>query len=172
MRQHRSDDLREPRWRLCLPTAILGAANQVADHVLEAHLHAVVRVIDALDAVLHQFAYFFGRNRATAATKYLDMRCAKVSQAIDHVTKELIVPALVGADGDAVGVFLDRGPNDVVNAAVVAEVDDFCTLSLDQASHDIDGGVVAIEQGGSGNETQWRPGCRPEALAFRTERCS
>src|SRR5690606_6071665 len=42
----------------------------------------------------------------------------------------------------------------VLDAAVVAEVDDFRTLGLDQAPHDVDRRVVAVEQAGGGDEAQ------------------
>ena len=43
-----------------------------------------------------------------------------------------------------VGVFLQRGAHDVLDRAVVAEVDDFGALRLDQPAHDVDRGVVAV----------------------------
>jgi hypothetical protein len=52
---------------------------------------------------------------------------------------------LVGRNGDGVGVFLDRGTYDIQHTAVVAKVDNFTTLRLDQAAHDIDSRVVTIE---------------------------
>ena len=51
----------------------LGALDQVVDHLVEAELHAVVRVIDARDAVVHQLADFLRRDRAAAAAEHLDM---------------------------------------------------------------------------------------------------
>jgi hypothetical protein len=38
--------------------------------------------------------------------------------------------------------------------AVVAEVDHFRALRLDQPAHDVDRGVVAVEQAGGGDEAQ------------------
>ena len=55
--------------------------------------------------------------------------------------------ALVGADRDAVGVLLDGSPDDVLDAAVVAEMDHLGALRLDQAPHDVDRRVMAVEQG-------------------------
>ncbi len=53
-----------------------------------------------------------------------------------------------------VGVFLQRRAHDVLDCAVVAEVDDFGALRLDQAAHDVDRGIVAVEQAGRGDEAQ------------------
>ncbi len=141
------------RWARC-DTARLGTADQVPDHFNEPHLHTVVRVINTLDPVLHQFRYFIRRNRAAAATKNLDMRRPEFGQAIHHVLEKFHVAALVGTDCDAVGVFLDRRAHDIVHAAVMPEMDDLRSLRLDQAPHDVDRRVVAIEQGGGGNEAK------------------
>jgi hypothetical protein len=75
-------------------------------------------------------------------------------QPVHHVTKELVVTALVGTDGDAISIFLDGGTHDVINASVMAEVDNFGALRLYQAAHDVDCRIVAIEQRGSGDEAQ------------------
>lgn len=64
---------------------------------------------------------------------------------------------LVGGDGDGVGVFFDGAFDDFVHAAVVAEVDDLCAFCLHDAAHDIDGGVVTVEQRCCGNDPHaWR----------------
>jgi hypothetical protein len=64
------------------------------------------------------------------------------------------VAALVRADGDAVGVLLDGGVDDVLHRAVVPEVDDLGALGLQHAAHDVDAGVVAVEQAGRGDEAE------------------
>ena len=78
------------------------------------------------------------------------------SQPIDHVLEEFVVPALVGTNCNAVRIFLDGGANDIVDASVVTEMNNFGTACLDQAPHNIDGRVVTIEQGRGGDEAQWR----------------
>ena len=60
--------------------------------------------------------------------------------------------ALVGADRHPLDVLLDRRPDHLVDRAVVAEVDDLGPLGLEQAPHDVDGGVVPVEQAGRGHE--------------------
>jgi hypothetical protein len=62
------------------------------------------------------------------------------------------VAALVGADGDPLDVLLDGRLGDLVDRAVVTEVDDLAPLGLEEAPHDVDGGVVAVEQAGGGDE--------------------
>jgi hypothetical protein len=63
------------------------------------------------------------------------------------------VSALVRGNGDAVSVFLDGCADNVQHAAVMPEVYDFRSLGLDQPAHDIDRGIVAVKQRGSGDET-------------------
>ena len=70
-------------------------------------------------------------------------------------------------DGDALHVLLDRGGDDLVDRAVVAEVDDLGARGLHDAAHDVDRGVVAVEQRGGGDEAHLVP--RPvggEGLVF------
>ena len=68
------------------------------------------------------------------------------------------MPALVAADRDAVGVFLDRSPHDVGDAAVVAEVHDLGAVALQDPADDVDGGIVAVKQGGRAHEAQGAAG--------------
>jgi hypothetical protein len=63
---------------------------------------------------------------------------------------------LVRRDGNGVSIFLDGRPDNIQDAAIMPEMDHFCALRLDQAAHDIDCGVMAIEQGGCCDETQGR----------------
>lgn len=60
--------------------------------------------------------------------------------------------ALVGADGHALHVFLQRGGHDLIDAAVVAEVNDLGAHALQNAAHDVDGRIVPVEQTGGGDE--------------------
>ncbi len=119
-------------------------------------MHAVVRVIDALDAVLFEFADFLRRDGAAATAEDLDVAGVAFAQHVDHVLEVLDVAALVGRQRDAVGVFLQRSADHVLDAAVVAEVDDFGALRLDEPTHDVDRRVVAVEEAGRGDETQRR----------------
>ena len=60
--------------------------------------------------------------------------------------------ALVGADGDALRVFLQRRRDNLVHRAVVPEVDDLRAHVLQDAPHDVDGGVMPVEQAGGSND--------------------
>ncbi len=133
-----------------------GAGDEVVDHPLQAHLHAVVGVVDPLDAISLQFGNFFRRDGAAAAAEDAHVARAGFAQPVDHVAEILVVPALVGADGNRVRVFLQGRVDHVGHCAVVPEVDDFRPRALDQAAHHVDGGVVAVEQRGRGHEAQRR----------------
>ncbi len=64
--------------------------------------------------------------------------------------------ALVRTQRDRVGVFLQRRTHHVLDAAVVAEMDHLGALRLDQAAHDVDRRVVAVEQARGRDEAQRR----------------
>ena len=56
-------------------------AHDVFDHRDETQVHAVVRVVDALDAVGLQLGDFFRRDRAAAAAEHADVRRAALASA-------------------------------------------------------------------------------------------
>jgi len=113
-------------------------------------------VVDAFHAIGLQLGDLFRGDGAAAAAEHAHMAGAAFLQHVDHVLEVLDVAALVAGQRDAVGVFLQRGADDVLDAAVVAQVDDFRALALDQAAHDVDGGIVPVEQAGGGDEAQRR----------------
>ncbi len=133
---------------------VLRTRHHVLDHFHQAHLHAVVRVVDALHAVGLQFGDLFRGDGAATAAEHAHVAGAAFLQHVDHVLEVLDVPALITGQRDAVGVFLQRGAHDILDAAVVAQVDHLRTLALDQPPHDVDGGVVPVEQAGRGHEAQ------------------
>ena len=113
-------------------------------------------MIDTLAPIFHELANLIRCNRAATAAEYADVIRACVAQHVHHVAEVLRVAALVGADGDAIGVFLNGGTDDVRHAAVVTEVNHLGAFRLDEPTHDVDRGIVAVEQRGSGDESQGR----------------
>src|SRR5690606_34052975 len=89
---------------------------------------------------------------AAAAAEHLDVGRSGLAQQLEHVLEELDVAALVGGHGDPLDVLLDRAAHDLADRAVVPEVDDLGAAQLHQAAHDVDGGVVAVEQGGGSDD--------------------
>ncbi len=136
-----------------LGAQIAVAAHQhLADHARQAHALAVFGAVDARHAVVHQGADLAWHDHAAAAAKHLHLGAAALAQQIDHVLKILHVPALVGADGDALHILLQGGRDHLIDRAVVPQVDDLGPHALQQPAHDVDGGVVAVEQAGGGDE--------------------
>ncbi len=83
---------------------------------------------------------------------------ATLPKHVHHILEVFVMPALVGADGDCVGVLLDRGAHDVGDTAVVPQMDHFRPVSLQEAADHVNGGIVAVEQRSRGNEAQRRLG--------------
>ena len=137
----------------CVAGDVLVAAHHhLADHSSQAHALAVLGAVDAAHAVVVQLADLGRHDHAAAAAEHLDVRAAALFQQVDHVLEVFDVAALVAADGDALSVFLQGGGHHVVDAAVVAQVDHFGAHALQDAAHDVDGGVVAVEQRCGGDE--------------------
>ena len=89
---------------------------------------------------------------AAAAAEDLDVAGALLAQQLGEVLEVLDVPALVGRDGDALDVLVDRRVDDLLDGAVVPEVDHLGALALHDPPHDVDRRVVAVEERGGGDE--------------------
>ena len=120
--------------------------ENVVNHTLQAHGTPVVGVVNTGDTVFVQFPDFFGENGAAAATEYFDMTCAAFFQQIMHVLEELDMAALIAGDGDTLYIFLDGTVHNFLYGAVVAEVNDFGATALHDAAHDINSGIVTVEE--------------------------
>jgi len=62
------------------------------------------------------------------------------------------VTALVGADRHALRVFLEYRVDDLANRPVMAQVHHLGALRLQDAPHDVDRGVMPVEQRGGRHE--------------------
>jgi hypothetical protein len=100
----------------------VAAHHHLADHPGQAHALAVLGAVDPLDAVGLQLGDLARHDHAAAAAEDAHVRAAALAQQVDHVLEVLDVAALVGADGDALHVFLQRRGHDLVDRAVVPEV--------------------------------------------------
>src|SRR6266853_1145649 len=139
--------------RRVLRQVLVAALEHVVDHALQAHLLTVLGRVNARDAVGLKLADLVCDDHAAAAAEHLDVLPAAAAQQVDHVLEVLDVAALVRGDRDALHVFLQRGRNDFVDRAVVAEMDHFGAARLQDAAHDVDGRVVAVEKRGRRHET-------------------
>ena len=122
------------------------------DHPGQAHPGAVLGREDPLHAVAVQRLDLARDDHAASAAEDLDVPDALVAQPVHEVLEVLDVAALVAAQRDALDVLGDRGGDDLVDRAVVAQVDDLGALGLQDAAHDVDGRVVAVEQARRGDE--------------------
>jgi len=95
---------------------------------------------------------FSRHDHPAAAAKQLDVRGALRGEQIDHVLEKLDMAALIRRDRDAMRVFLERAVHDLLHRAVVSQMDHLAAHGLQDATHDVDRGVVAVKQRGGGNE--------------------
>ncbi len=63
-----------------------------------------------------------------------------------HVLEIFCVSALIGCHGNGLRIFLYGRVHHFFHAAVVTEMDYFATRALDDATHDIDCGIVSVKQ--------------------------
>ena len=98
---------------------------------------------------------FVGDDDAAATAEYLDVLAAALAQQVNHILEVLDVAALVGGDGDAMHILLNGGVHDFVDRPVVAEMDDFDAAGLEDAAHDVDRCIMAVEQARCGNEANF-----------------
>jgi hypothetical protein len=82
---------------------------------------------------------------ATAAD-HLHMTGALGAQQLDQVLEVLHVPALVRRHRDALHVLLDRRVDHLPHRPVVTQVHHLAALRLEDPAHDVDRGVVPVEQ--------------------------
>ena len=76
------------------------------------------------------------------------MAAAFFPEQVMHVFKIFQGAALVRSKGNGLHIFLNGTVHDLLHRAVMAQVDDFHARSLYDAPHDVDGSIVAVEQGG------------------------
>src|SRR5664279_2721313 len=136
----------------------IATLNHVVDHALEAHAAPVLGTVDAADAVGLQLADLVRGDDAAAAAENLDVACAPLPEQVHHVLEVLEVTALVAGDGNALGILLDGGVHDVLYGAVVAQVDHLAASGLEDPPHDVDAGVMPIEEAGGRDEADLVPG--------------
>ena len=125
---------------------IIALLEEVVDHALEPHFPAVVGRVYPVDAVGVQLIDLGGQNGPSPASEYFDVARSFFVKQVVHVFEKFEMPSLVRGDGDALGVFLDGGFHDFLHGAVVSQVDDLGARALQDAAHDIDRGVVPVEQ--------------------------
>lgn len=124
----------------------IAAPHHVGDHAGQAHALAVLRTVDACHAVVLQLADLGRHDHPAAAAEHLDVLAAARAQRVDHVFEVLDVAALVAGHGNALHILLQGRVDHLVHRAVVPQVDHLATHRLQDAPHDVDGRIVAVEQ--------------------------
>ncbi|MNS48889.1 hypothetical protein D3C72_814750 [compost metagenome] len=151
-RAGRADLHRTGLRHAALGHAVVTLAHHLVDHALEAQQAAVFRREDLRHAVGLELGDLGRHDHAAAAAVDADVAGAALFEQVDHVLEVLDVAALVAGERDAVRVLLNRGVDDLGHRAVVAQVDHLDAGGLQDAAHDVDAGVVAVEQRGRGDE--------------------
>ncbi len=129
-----------------LPQVEVAVLDDGVDHPDEAHLLAVLGREDG-DAGLAQPGDLLRHDHAATAPDDPYVAGARGAERLHEVLEVLHVAALVRRHRDALHVLLERGVHDLLHRAVVAEVDDLAALALEDPPHDVDRGVVAVEEG-------------------------
>jgi hypothetical protein len=80
------------------------------------------------------------------------MPAAILHQQVLHIFKKFNMSTLVTGNGYSLYIFLNSGLNDLFYRAVMSQVNDLSAFALHDAPHDIDRGIMPVEQGGSGND--------------------
>ena len=135
-----------------------GPLEHVVHHPLEAHPLAVLGGVDAGDAVVVERAHLLRHDDPAAPAEDPHVPRPALAEHVEHVPEVLDVPALVGADRDRVHVLVDGGGHHLLDGAVVAEVDHLAPRPLEEAPHDVDRRVVAVEEARGGDEAKGKRG--------------
>jgi hypothetical protein len=122
------------------------AREHIVDHPVEAHPPAVLRGVDLLDAMPLESLDLVWSDGSATTDHHANVFVTALTEHVHHVGEVLVVSALIRADRDRIRVLLDRGPDDVRHAAVVAQVHHFGTMHLQQAADHVDRGVVPVEE--------------------------
>ena len=147
-------NLEEPLRRIDVagPTRSDAFLHDAVDHSVEAQRAPVRRTEQVGHAAAMENLDLLGRDRAATAAVDPNVGHAGFRKPAHEIREELHVAALVGRDGDRVSGFFDGSLDELLDAAVVAEVDDLGALRLQESAHDVDRGVMAVEEGRRGDD--------------------
>ncbi len=150
------DAIKESGWEGLLfgEQIAVSAHHHIADHADESETTAIFDRIDLVDALAVEGGDLFVGDGAATAAKDGEVRASAFGEKLHHISEILHVSALIGRHGDAVGIFFDGSGDDFGDGSVMSEVDDFGSFGLKDAAHDIDGGVVSIEEAGCCDKAQ------------------
>ena len=128
------------------------AESRAVQEALQAEPPAVFGGVDPIRCALGlEGADLLGDDDPATAAEDAHVPGTLLVEELPDVAEVLHVAALVGRQGDGLGVFLDGRGDHVSRGAVVPEVDDLGAGGLQDPPHDVDGGVVAIEERSGGD---------------------
>ena len=128
--------------------------QHILDHAIQPKPLAVLWRIHAADAVFLEQRYLLRQDDSASAREDTNVRGIPFTQPVDHVLEKLDVSSLIGGDRNGVCVFIQGCSYDLVNAAIVAEMDHLATVPHQQPADNIDARVMSVEQTGSRYEAQ------------------
>ncbi len=129
------------------------------NHAHESHGAAIIRRVNLGNTRLVERTNFRRRDGSTSTTKDADVLTTGFIKQLANVGEVLDVTALIGCECHGVSVFLNGAIHDGLCGLVVAQMDDFCSGGLNETTHDVDGGVMAVKQGRSGNDANGSSRC-------------
>ncbi len=136
----------------------IGHLHQVVDNALKPQSGAVLRGVDLADPVGFEVTDLFRYDDTAAAAENLYIGSPVFSEKVDHILEKLHMPALVAGNGNGLCILLDGGIHDLLNGAVVSEMYHLHPGILHDAAHDVDGGIVAVEKRGGGDDSDMMSG--------------
>ncbi len=90
------------------------------------------------------------RDRAAPAAEDFDVIRALFAQSIDYVGKKFNVPTVVTGDANRSNIFLDRGPHDIFDRAMITEINHFNAVPDELEIDRVDSTVVSVANRDSG----------------------
>ena len=132
----------------------LSSLQHVINHALEPHHLTVSWGVNSSDTISFKFTDLPIYDHATTAAKYPNLCSVSFTKHVDHVFEKLGMATLVGTNGDAVGVLLNRRINNFTHRSVVAKVNHLNTRGLKDSSHHVDRRIMTIKQAGCSDKTK------------------
>ena len=138
--------------RIC--GGVIRALHHVANHAHQPHQATIFHRVQTLDTRRVQLFDFAIGHGAAAATEDTNVSTTAFFQKLDHELEELNMPALVRRNRNALRIFFNRSFHNLFDTAVVPKVNDLGAFLLQNPPHDVDRGIVAIEQRSRRHKTQ------------------
>src|SRR6185312_4952630 len=133
-------------FRFFLIECFFCLSDHIFNHSFQSHFPAIIRRIDAADPVCLQLFNFRWKDGSPAATKNADMSATAFRQQVFQVFKEFNMSALVRSDGNGLYIFFDRRFRNFLYTPVMPEMNHLHALALKYPAHDIDGGIMSVEE--------------------------